>query len=129
MRGVQRQLAGKDDERLAAIEGPLRDGIVALAQVVRFIVSSYASDAKQASVGAVPFLELLGIVAGGWQMARAALISHQRLGERTGDTTFHHAKLETARFYSDHVLARAPGLAYTAVHGAAGALAIADDQF
>jgi hypothetical protein len=38
-------------------------------------------------------------------------------------------KLEAARFYADHVLARAPGLAYTVMHGAASALAIADAQF
>ena len=52
------------------------------------------------------------------------MISHQRLGERARDPDFHHAKLETARFHADHVLARAPGLAYTALHyGEARALA------
>ena len=57
------------------------------------------------------------------------MISHQRLGERARDPDFHHAKLETARFYADHVLARAPGLAYTALHGAASARANTDEQF
>ena len=70
MREVQGQLSSADDERLAAIEGPLRDGIDAVEQAVRFIVDSYGSDARRPSVGAVPFMELLGIVAGGWQMAR-----------------------------------------------------------
>ncbi len=75
------------------------------------------------------FHGVLGIVAGGWQMARAAVVSHWRLRERAGDPAFHRAKLEMARFYADHVLARAPGLAHAVVHGAAGALAIDDDQF
>jgi acyl-CoA dehydrogenase len=129
MRDVQGELSRADDERLAAIEVPLHDGIDAVEQAVRFIVENYGSDAKKPSVGAVPFMELLGIVAGGWQMARAALVSQRRLRERAGDPAFHRAKLETARFYADHVLARAPGLARSVVHGAAGALAIDDDQF
>ncbi|WP_280156372.1 acyl-CoA dehydrogenase [Piscinibacter sp. XHJ-5] len=129
IRDVQGQLSREDDERLAAIEAPLRAGIAAVEQAVRFIVDSYASDAKRPSVGAVPFMELLGIVAGGWQMARAALVSHRRLRERVGDAAFFRAKLETASFYADHVLARAPGLAHTVVHGADSALAIEDDQF
>jgi acyl-CoA dehydrogenase len=129
MRDVQRQLAHEGDERLAAIEAPLREGIAALEWAVRFIADGYASDAKKPPVGAVPFLELLVIVAGGWQMARTALVSFRRLREGDGDAGFMRAKLETARFYADHVLARAPGLAHTVVHGAAGALAIEDDQF
>ena len=62
-------------------------------------------------------------------MARAGLISQQRLREGAGDPAFHRTKLETARFYADNVLARAPGLAHTVVHGADSALAIEDDQF
>jgi len=129
IREVQSQLGSKDDERLAAIATSLRNGVAALEQAVRFIVESYGSEVKKASVGAVPFLHLFGIVAGGWQMARAALIAHQRLGERNGDPAFYRAKLETARFYADHVLARAPGLAHTVVHGGNSALAIDDEGF
>ena len=36
---------------------------------------------------------------------------------------FHRAKIATARFYADHVLSQAAGLAHSIVHGAAGALA------
>ena len=129
MRQLQQQLARADDERLAAIEAPLRDGIGAVEQAVDYIVDTYGPNPKQPSVGAVPFMELLGIVCGGWQMARAALISLQRLRESAGDPVFHRAKIETARFYADHVLTRAPGLAHTVVHGASAALAIDDDQF
>ena len=73
-------------------------------------------------------LELFGIVAGGWQMARAALVARERLVQGTGDAAFLRAKLLTARFYADHVLAQAPGLAEAVVGGAA-VLAYEDDQF
>jgi acyl-CoA dehydrogenase len=39
------------------------------------------------------------------------------------DAGFHQAKISTARFYTDHVLSQAPGLAHSVIHGAAGALA------
>jgi len=76
----------------------------------------------------VPFLELFGVVAGGWQTARAALVAHRHLAAGRGDPGFLRAKLGTAHFYADHVLVRAPGLARTVVTGAEGALAIEDDQ-
>jgi len=56
--------------------------------------------------GAVPFLKLMGIVAGGWQMARAAQISAEKLGAGSSDD-FYKAKIKTARFYADHVLSQA----------------------
>ena len=41
---------------------------------------------------------------------------------------FLQAKLHTARFYADHMLVRAPGLARTVVSGADAVLAISDEQ-
>lgn len=62
-------------------------------------------------------------------MGRAALISSRRLAEGSGDASFYKTKITTARFYADHVLSQAPGLAYTVVNGAAGALDLTEDQF
>ena len=127
MRDVASRLARKDDEALASIATSLGDGIAALERAVQFVVSTYGSDVRQALVGSVPLLELVGIVAGGWQMGRAALVARQRLAEGD-DTAFHTAKLHTAHFYAHHVLSRASGLSHTVVHGAHGALAIEDEQ-
>ena len=132
MRDVERLLARTELEQaddLAVISKALGAGITALEQAVVFIVSGYGCDVQKVSVGAVPFLELFGIVAGGWQMASAALIAHRKLTEGCDDKAFYEAKLKTARFYADHVLAKASGLAHTVVQGAEGALAIADEHF
>jgi len=83
---------------------------------------------RRASVGAVPFLELFGTVAGGWQSARAALAARRLLASGDRDVAFLQAKLHTARFYADHMLVRAPGLARTVVSGADAVLAISDEQ-
>ena len=128
MREVEAQLGQKDDAALAPIAARLREGVGALERAVQYLVATYAADVRRASVGAVPFLELFGTVAGGWQMARAALAARRRLAEGEGEAGFYRAKLATARFYADHVLTRAPGLATAVVEGAEGALAIEDDQ-
>jgi 3-(methylsulfanyl)propanoyl-CoA dehydrogenase len=129
MRQVEAQLGEHSGEEFVAIRLALGRGIAALEEAVAYILATYGRDIKAASVGSVPFLKLLGIVAGGWQMARAALVSARKLGEGSGDSAFYGAKIITARFYADHVLAQAPGLAYTVVHGAPGALALEESQF
>jgi hypothetical protein len=114
------------DAELAAhpeIRGALAEGVKALEDCVGFIVA--AKDPRVQFAGAVPFLKLMGIVAGGWQMARAALAA----ARGTGDDSFDKAKIATARFYADHVLAQAPALRNTVVNGAAGVMALSEDQF
>ena len=129
MRAVLAEVGGVQDEAFAAIARSLDSGIKALEEGAEYIVATYGQDIKAAHVGSVPFLKLFGIVAGGWQMARAALIARQRLGEGGGDEVFYRSKIVSARFYADHVLPQAPGLAYTVVNGAAGALALSEEQF
>ena len=129
MRKVEAQLAEASGDEFTAIRKSLSAGVTAVEEAVEYIVATYGKDIKAASVGSVPFLKLLGIVAGGWQMARAALVSARRLAEGSGDASFYKTKITTARFYADHVLSQAPGLAYTVVNGAAGALDLAEDQF
>ncbi|MBT0961446.1 acyl-CoA dehydrogenase [Denitromonas iodatirespirans] len=129
MRAVVVQLNDQDSPEFRAIRVAFAAGITALEEATDYVLQTYGSDIKAASVGAVPMLKLFGIVAGGWQMARAALVAQQRLGEGTGDASFYQTKIVTTRFYADHVLSQAPGLAYAVVNGAAGALALDDDQF
>jgi len=114
----------------SAIRAALSEGVRALDEATGWIVATYSSDVKAASAGAVPFLELFGIVAGGWQMARAALAAQAKLS--AGDDSngsFYKAKISTARFYADHVLSQAPGLRHAVVGGAAGVLALDEGQF
>ena len=117
----------KLDAKLAAhpeIRKALADGVKAVEECVDFIVG--AKDPRVQFAGAVPFLKLMGIVAGGWQMARAALAAEKKLSE---DKAFYEAKIATTRFYADHVLVQAPGLRNTVVNGAAGVMALTEDQF
>jgi acyl-CoA dehydrogenase len=129
MRAVQAELAGCNDAGLKQLAARLDDGIAALQQAADHIVRTHGSDVRSAAVGAVPFLELFGTVAGGWQMARAALVAQRQLQQGGGDAAFYRAKQLTARFYGDHVLTRAAGLAQTVILGSEAALSMADDAF
>ncbi len=110
---------------LEGLRRQLAAGVQAVSDCVDFIVAE--KDPRAAFAGAVPFLRLMGIVAGGWQMARAALAAQKSLA--SGDRAFLEAKIATARFYGDHVLVQAPGLRDTVVHGGAGVMALSEEQF
>jgi len=123
MRATQAALAACGDAGCQAMAAALEEGIDAVATAGDYIAANYATDVRAVAAGAAPFLELLGIVAGGWQMARAALAAQAKLG--TGETApFFAAKLKTARFYADHVLVEASGLARRITAGGASVLAL-----
>jgi 3-(methylthio)propanoyl-CoA dehydrogenase len=107
--------AGED---LAAIGGHLCPAIDALAEATAWIVGSWDADPARTIAGAVPYLKLMGTVAGGWLMARSALAAQRRLAEGSGDAGFNRAKLATARFYAEQNLPGAAAL-LPAVRGGA----------
>jgi 3-(methylthio)propanoyl-CoA dehydrogenase len=122
-------LDGAPGDDLAAIRTRLRGAIAALSEAVDWMRATGRNDINGALAGATPFLHLMGIVCGGWQMARAALIAHNKIAAGENDPAFYQAKIATARFYADHFLTQAAGLSDTAMHGAAGVMALAEEQF
>jgi alkylation response protein AidB-like acyl-CoA dehydrogenase len=123
------ELAKSKNADVQAIRATLAAGTQAVSDCVEFIVANAGKDVKGVFAGAVPFLKLMGIVAGGWQMAKAALASERNLAPGEADKSFYEAKIKTARFYADHVLVQAPGLRDTVVKGGAGVMALSDEQF
>jgi alkylation response protein AidB-like acyl-CoA dehydrogenase len=129
VREVERELAGASDEALAAIGGRLRLGADALEDAGRFVVSRYRPEPRSVLAGAVPFLELAGIVFGGAQLGRGALVAAKKLAAGEGDPAFLRAKIVIGRHFADHCLTQAQGLGETIVAGAPSVLALDDDQF
>jgi alkylation response protein AidB-like acyl-CoA dehydrogenase len=120
------ELAKSGNADVKAIRAALAVGAAAVAESVDYIVANAGKDVMSAFAGAVPFLKLMGIVAGGWQMARAALAVERGLGG--ADRAFCEAKLATARFYADQVLVQAPALRDTVVKGASAVMAVPEDS-
>jgi alkylation response protein AidB-like acyl-CoA dehydrogenase len=122
VRAVLLEVQASPDQQLRALATPLQTALDALAEATIFVASTYAEDPRRASAGAVPYLQLFGLVAGGWQMARAAQVATRALAAGSAEAPFYRAKLATVRFYTDHLLAAAPGLASTVIHGAEAVL-------
>ena len=60
-----------------------------MAGAVDWILVTGAEDINAVLAGAVPFLNLCGVVCGGWQMARAASIAQRELDAGEGDGAFY----------------------------------------
>jgi hypothetical protein len=129
VRATEAALAEQQGADFAAIRSQLAAGSAALEQVVDFVVAQTKADPRAVFAGSVLYLKLAGIVLGGWQMARAALVAQQKLDAGEGDAAFYRAKIGTARFFADHVLSGAAGLRQAIVDGSAGVLALDVEQF
>ena len=127
MRQVEAELASQSGEEFTAIHAGFSRGVQALAEAATYIATNFSKDILGVHVGAVPFLRLMGIVSGGWQMARAALVAQRKLAAGEGDAGYYKSKISTARFFADHLLSQAPGLAATVVKGGASALAVPEE--
>jgi butyryl-CoA dehydrogenase len=129
VRATQAELAGSGAADLVAIGKQLASGADALEQVVAYVVDNLKSDIKGVFAGSVPYLKLAGIVLGGWQLGRAALVATQKLQSATGDSNFYQAKIGTARFFAEHILSQADAYRISIVEGSSGVMALTEDQF
>ena len=109
----------------AATDSP----VVGLAYIGRMLANAVASletatahilqdDPVRAAAGSRPYLELFGIIAGGWLLARLALAAARQIAAKEGDSGYLAAKIATARAYAEHFLALTPGY-LAAVEGGA----------
>ena len=123
MRGLDAGLAAAG-ESFAGMHRGYVQAVHALEAGTRWLVDHYRQQPEAAAAVAVPYLKLFGTVAGGWLMARAALIARERLAAPGADREFLEAKLATARFYLEHLLPQAAALSQTVTAGAASTLAL-----
>ncbi|MBJ7311795.1 acyl-CoA dehydrogenase [Rugamonas sp. CCM 8940] len=129
VRATEAQLAALPGADFKAMLAQLSSGSKDLEAVVEYVANNMKSDIKGVFAGSVLYLKLAGLVLGGWQMARAAIIAQQKLDANEGDASFYSAKIATARFFADHILSQASGLRIAIIDGSAGVLALSEDQF
>jgi len=118
-----------EDADILAIRAELEKGVKALGDVSSWIGMNAMSDLNTAFACSVPYLKLWGVVAGGWQMARAAKIAAARIAAGDAEAEFYRAKLTTARFYADHVLSQSSWLQHQIVCGSAAVMRLADEGY
>ncbi len=123
------QLDVKQQPALAAIAGKLRSSVVALQEATESVLLRYREQPLEVLGGSVPLLRAFGIVTGGWQMARAALVAQRHLEEGRGNSVFLHGKLTSATFYAAHFLPQVAALADTAMYGGESVMAMDEAAF
>lgn len=88
-----------------------------LKQAFEWLLAS-AEDPRLSAAAAVNYLELAGIVCGGWMMAESARLSSAAIAAGSSDH-FYPAKLAASDFYAANVLSRSGSLAQTITQGSA----------
>lgn len=126
---VAADLTNHADMRLKDIGARLTEAVSATRKVVDWVVPAFGTNTRAAHAVAVPYLELWGLVTGGWQMGRAALVAARHLTDGTGDARFMTAKIQTARFFADCLLPGAASLARMITEGSESVLAVPAEQF
>ena len=129
IRALDGELAKVTHPGVAVIRRSLAEGVTGLTEATDWLLATFPHNMKAAAAGAVPFLKLFGVVAGGWQMARAALVAKRRLDEGAEDYDFYRAKIGTARFYAEHILPLAQAYKQEIVNGSTSVLALEEAQF
>src|SRR5205814_8754061 len=114
---TEAELAKRDSVAARAVLKRLTAARKAFLDAVDFVASQGKSSPNAVFAGSVPYLMLAGNLVAGWQLARSLLVAEDLLAKGE-DKTFMQAKVTTARFYADHILAKAPGLRDAIVEGA-----------
>jgi hypothetical protein len=89
---------------LATLRTALQEGVEAVAAAGRWLAGHFRDHPGVPGAVSYNLLMLIGTVAGGWQLARAAAVARERLAAGDEDKAFHEAKILTARFYAGQIM-------------------------
>jgi len=92
------------DATMRSVRNATIEAIALLRDATEVLRLQLGETPARAYAVSVPYLHLCGRVFGGAMMARAAAIATARLAAGGGDQNFYRAKLQTARFYAEHLL-------------------------
>jgi len=125
---LEGQLAGRDSGAGKKLATQLKAARESFLQVVDFVLANVKSNPNAVFAGSVPYLMLTANLVSGWQMARSLIIAEDKLAAGE-DAEFMKAKIATARFYGDHILARVASLRDTILHGGESVTAMPLEAF
>ena len=107
------------------IAGAMWYALDSLEAASNWMIEYDGDDPRAVMAGATPFLQSLGLVTGGWLMARSAAIA----SAAEEDPEFYSAKLATARFYAANLLPQVAACAQAAMVGSEDIMALPAEAF
>ncbi len=117
------------DPVVAALAPRLTEGLNRAHQAGQWLLRNTRHTPARAAAVATPFLNLLGVVAGGCLMGAAAAAAARRLAAGAGDAAFNKQKIKTTRFYVDNIMPYAEAEARRTLEGAESALDLTPGDF
>ncbi|TAM56621.1 acyl-CoA dehydrogenase [bacterium] len=129
MKKFAKELQGDDNADVKAIGAAFARGVETLADTSQWIGMNAMGDLHTAFACSVPYLKLWGVVAGGWQMARAAQIAARKIAAGDREADFYQAKLATARFYATNVMSQDAWLQRQIKESSADVMTLSEGQF
>ena len=123
---TEEDLGAHAEPECVVMQQALRAGRQALEATIAHVLAHAKADPQAVYAGAVNYLKLAGVVLCGWQMARALMVSLERMEE---DRTFHSSKVVTARFYAEAILPQAGALATSVMSSGATVNRMSPDMF
>jgi len=129
MSETAKALVQSADANLVSIGRSLGLAIGQLKVSLGWLLSAYSKTPREAFATSVPYLQMWGLVCGGWQLGRAALIAAHKMSSVASDREYLQAKIATARFYADALLPEATSLGAEVIGAGPSTLALATEQF
>jgi alkylation response protein AidB-like acyl-CoA dehydrogenase len=126
MRDLDGELAARPQPAFASLRRHLAEAVFAVSRAAERLIEGHRAEPHLAGAAGTPFLELLGLTAGGWLMARAALAAARRI-DGGSDDPFLADKIATAHFFAEQQMPKVGSLLAQVEAGSATLMAIADD--
>ena len=122
------ELGASGDEALAAIGAELAPAVEAALAAIAWVIEAAPKDPRLPAAAAVPLIDLLGLVLGAHQLAKGARAARAHIDGGQGDSGFHQAKLDTARFFATGLLPEAASLRARIVRGSGSVMSVPADR-
>lgn len=120
--------AAGDVPELRALGERLAESIERVRSTTVALLTELAENPADAFAGATPYLTMLGHLTGGWSMLRQALAAHNRMDAGDDDPRL-AAKLVTATFYIEQLLANGDAMESAVLASADTLMALTPAQF
>ena len=119
MRAIVRAVRRVNAAEFGGMAQRLEEAVEALDAATTFMVGRLRHAPDEALTGATHYLRLFGIARGGTALAKGALAAHAGRGEGTDEETasLRRGQVAVARFFAEHVVCGAAGLATAIIEG------------
>jgi alkylation response protein AidB-like acyl-CoA dehydrogenase len=120
---------GRHGDTLNIVRAALKGACEDLVHASEWLFANHAKNPDVPGAVSTNFLMLMGVLAGGWQLARAAVAAADHLGAGNPDKNFYEAKIVTARFYAEQVMPSVGAYRRAIESGSGTIMGLSEEQF